>query len=52
MQIRSTAWTLAQLLSLAASDAFPMEAVAPWRMKHPLTDIGIEKFLADWKSRQ
>ena len=37
MQIRSTAWTLAQLLSLAAGDAFPMEAVAPWRMKHPLT---------------
>jgi len=37
MQIRSTAWTLAQLLSLAARDAFPMEAVAPWRMKHPLT---------------
>jgi transaldolase len=21
-------------------------------MKHPLTDIGLEKFLADWKSRQ
>lgn len=21
-------------------------------MKHPLTDVGIEKFLADWKSRQ
>ena len=21
-------------------------------MKHPLTDIGIERFLADWKSRQ
>jgi hypothetical protein len=37
MQMRSTAWTLAQLLSLAARDAFPMEAVAPWRMKHPLT---------------
>ena len=37
MQIRSTAWTLAQLLSLAAHGAFPMEAVAPWRMKHPLT---------------
>jgi hypothetical protein len=37
MQIRSTAWTLAQLLSLAARDAFPIEAVAPWRMKHPLT---------------
>jgi hypothetical protein len=37
MQIRSTAWTLAQLLSLAAHGVFPMEAVAPWRMKHPLT---------------
>ena len=37
MQIRSTAWTLAQLLSLAAHGAFPMAVVAPWRMKHPLT---------------
>jgi hypothetical protein len=37
MQIRSTAWCLAQLLSLAARDAFPMQAVAPWRLKQPLT---------------
>ena len=37
MQIRSTAWTVAQLLSPAAHGAFPMEVVAPWRMKHPLT---------------
>ena len=37
MQIRSTAWTLAQLLSLVACDAFPMHSVAPWRLNHPLT---------------
>jgi DDE superfamily endonuclease len=37
MQIRSTAWCLAQLLSLAVHDAFPMYAVAPWRLKQPLT---------------
>ena len=37
MQMRSTAWCLAQLLSLAVHDAFPMQAVAPWRLKHPLT---------------
>jgi len=37
MQIRSTAWCLAQLLSLAVHDAFPMQAVAPWRLKQPLT---------------
>lgn len=37
MQIRSTAWTLAQLLSLVACDAFPMESVAPWRLRQPLT---------------
>jgi hypothetical protein len=37
MQIRCTAWCLAQLLSLAVHDAFPMQAVAPWRLKHPLT---------------
>lgn len=37
MQIRSTAWTLAQLLSLAAEEAFPIEVVAPWRNKQPLT---------------
>jgi len=37
MQIRSTAWTLAQLLALVAEDSFPMQAVAPWRAKQPLT---------------
>ena len=37
MQIRSTAWTLVQLLSLVAEQAFPIEIVAPWRNKQPLT---------------
>ena len=37
MQIRSTAWTLVQLLSLVAEEAFPVEIVAPWRCKQPLT---------------
>ena len=37
MQIRSTAWTLVQLLSLVAEDAFPIDVVAPWRDKQPLT---------------
>jgi hypothetical protein len=37
MQIRSTAWTLAQLLALVAEDSFPIQAVAPWRAKQPLT---------------
>ena len=37
MQIRSTAWTLAQLLALAVDDAFPICEVAPWRKGHPLT---------------
>jgi hypothetical protein len=37
MQIRSTAWTLAQLLVLVAGDRFPINAVAPWRAKQPLT---------------
>jgi hypothetical protein len=37
MQIRSTAWTLAQLLALVAEDSFPIQAVAPWRTKQPLT---------------
>ena len=37
MQIRSTAWTLAQLLALAVDDAFPLREVAPWRDGHPLT---------------
>jgi len=37
MQIRSTAWTLVQLLSLVAEEAFPVDVVAPWRDKQPLT---------------
>jgi hypothetical protein len=37
MQIRSTAWTLVQLLSLVAEEAFPIDVVAPWRDKQPLT---------------
>lgn len=37
MQIRSTAWTLAQLLALAVDETFPLQAVAPWREGHPLT---------------
>jgi len=37
MQIRCTAWTLAQLLALTVDQTFPMQHVAPWRMCHPLT---------------
>lgn len=37
MQIRSTAWTLAQLLVLVAEDRFPIQAIAPWRSHQPLT---------------
>lgn len=37
MQIRSTAWTLVQLLSLVVEEAFPITVVAPWRNKQPLT---------------
>ena len=37
MQIRSTAWTLVQLLSLVAEESFPIDVVAPWRDKQPLT---------------
>jgi len=37
MQIRSTAWTLAQLLALAVDEEFPLREVAPWRQGHPLT---------------
>lgn len=37
MQIRSTAWTLAQLLALAVDETFPLREVAPWRQDHPLT---------------
>ena len=37
MQIRSTAWSLAQLLVVVADESFPMRHVAPWRALHPLT---------------
>jgi DDE superfamily endonuclease len=37
MQIRSTAWTLVQLLSLVVEESFPISVVAPWRNKQPLT---------------
>ena len=37
MQIRSVAWTLAQLLALVAEDRFPIDTVAPWRAQQPLT---------------
>lgn len=37
MQIRSTAWTLVQLLSLVVEESFPIAVVAPWRDKQPLT---------------
>ncbi len=37
MQIRSTAWTLVQLLSLVVEETFPIAVVSPWRDKQPLT---------------
>ena len=37
MQIRSTAWTLVQLLSLVVEASFPITVVAPWRNKQALT---------------
>ena len=37
MQIRSTAWTLVQLLGLVVEEIFPIAAVSPWRDKQPLT---------------
>jgi len=37
-QVRSTAWTLAQLLALTIDEELsPMRNVAPWRMDRPLT---------------
>lgn len=45
MQIRSTAWTLVQLLSLVAEEAFPVEIVAPWRNKRPLTGDLVTQWL-------
>lgn len=37
MQIRSTAWTLAQLLVVVANHHFPIQTIAPWRVHQPLT---------------
>jgi hypothetical protein len=37
MQIRSIAWTLVQLLCLVVEESFPIDVVAPWRNKQPLT---------------
>ncbi|WP_454753993.1 IS701 family transposase [Cupriavidus necator] len=37
MQIRSMAWTLNQLLSLALVETFPMDSVAPWRVNQLVT---------------
>ena len=37
IQIRSTAWTLVQLLSLVAEENVPITTVASWRDKQPLT---------------
>nr|WP_254212812.1 hypothetical protein [Burkholderia multivorans] len=48
MQIRSCAWTLTQLLSLAIADAFPMEQIAPWRLGQPVT-AGL---VAQWLRRE
>jgi hypothetical protein len=48
VQIRSCAWTLTQLLSLAIADAFPMEQIAPWRLGQPVT-AGL---VAQWLRRE
>jgi len=37
MMIRSTAWTLTQLLVMKAKDSFPMDIIAPWRKGRPIT---------------
>jgi hypothetical protein len=37
MMIRSTAWTLTQLLVMKTRDEFPMDIIAPWRKNRPLT---------------
>lgn len=48
MQMRSCAWTLTQLLSLAIGDAFPMHDIAPWRIGQPVT-AGL---VAQWLRRE
>jgi hypothetical protein len=37
IQIRSCAWTMMQLLSLAVADTFPIDTIAPWRSGQPVT---------------
>lgn len=49
MQIRSTAWTLVQLLSLVAEEAFPTEIVVPWCNKQPLTGGLVAHSSCAWK---
>ena len=45
MQIRLTAWTLVQLLSLVAEKSFPIDVVAPWCDKQPLTGGMVAQWL-------
>lgn len=45
MQIRLTARTLVQLLSLVAEKSFPIDVVAPWRDKQPLTGGMVAQWL-------
>jgi len=47
-KIRSCAWTLTQLLSLAIADDFPMHKIAPWRIGQPVT-AGL---VAQWMRRE
>ena len=44
MQIRCIAWSMAQLLTEAATAEFPLTTVAPWRIRMPVT-AGL---LAQW----
>lgn len=48
MQIRSCAWALTQLLSLAIAEDFPMREIAPWRIGQPVT-AGL---VAQWLRRE
>ncbi|WP_232072523.1 hypothetical protein [Paraburkholderia pallida] len=48
MQIRSCAWTLTQLLSLAIADDFPMRKIAPWR----IGQLVIAGLVAQWLRRE
>ena len=37
MMIRSTAWTLTQLLVIKTKNSFPIDIIAPWRKGNPIT---------------